>query len=301
MLAIGIDLGGSSIKGGLLDKKGEFIAQCHEPTPATEGRDAVLNKIFLVVECLLSKDNDCSGIGVGTPGIIDQESGDIIGASPNIKNWVGTPLRSILAERYKTTVEVDNDVNSIAMGEFYFGDTQSEKDLACIAIGTGVGIGIILDKKLFRRSHEMGHTIVNLEGLKCGCGRSGCVESIVSARGLVTQYRALAAPADKIIKPETIFDEYKQKHPTAQQVVNDFIRTLASSIVNIVLAFSVTDFIISGGLSHSLPIFKEQLLEEVKKRSISHLNEKIKIKQGSIDDHAGILGAASLIFSKINK
>ncbi len=299
MEALGIDLGGQSIKGAVVDRAGRFKDELCLTTPAEQGREAVVKSIFSVVDGLIKNNKKISGIGIGTPGIIDQKTGDVIGASPNIKDWIGTPLKRLLYERYKTNIKVDNDVNAITMGEYFFGNVGKVDDLACIAIGTGIGIGVIIDKKLFRRSHEMGHTIVDFDGPTCGCKRQGCLESIVSAVGLVQQYKlGRNNEAKEEITPEFIFRRgLKENDPYANKIIDNFISALASVMVNMILSFSITNFIITGGVSHSLPLFKNRLIREILGRSISHLR-KVTINRGLLDNHAGILGAASLVFSE---
>jgi len=295
-LAIGIDLGGTNIKGALVDEAGRFVAELTEHTPAEKGREAVISAIYLVIERLMAHSRDVTGIGIGTPGIVSQ-SGEIIGASPNIVNWVGTSLKSRVTERYDVPVEVENDAQAITMGEFYFGGNNS--DMVCIALGTGIGIGIILDGRLFRQAHETGHMIVNYDGLVCGCMRKGCMEAYASATGLVHHYQTLSGRKEEVVTPKGIFDKFQQGEKAAKMVVDDFVRALGAGMANFVLTLSVTNFVIAGGVSHSFPLFRKRLLEEARSHSISHLNDKITIREGTLGKHAGILGAVSLVFNSV--
>ena len=104
--------------------------------------------------------------------------------------------------------------------------------------------------------------------------------------------------SEEAITTQIVFDKFKEGDPCARKVVDDFIKAISSAMANIILAFSITDFIVTGGVSKSFPIFHRQLIQEVRKRSISHLNNQIDIKRGILNDSAGIMGAASLIFKK---
>ena len=292
-LAIGIDLGATEIKGALVDETGKFIDQRNEPTPATKGRESVIDKICLVIDNLIPKNKEILGIGIGTPGIVDPKTGNIIGASPNIIDWPGTPLGSILKNHYKLPVEVDNDVNTTTLGELHFGNVTSVRDLACIVIGTGVGIGIVLNGEIFRKAHELGHMIVKFDGPMCKCGRQGCVEAFISGTGISNNYYRLT---EETISAKMIFNKSQDNDPNAMKVVDDFVNAFGSAMANIVLSFFITDFIITGGVARSLDVFQDRLLSEAGKRSISPLSDQIKIKQGN--KHSGILGASSLIFRK---
>ncbi len=300
MMAIGIDLGGTNIRGALVNKEGELVEQYSEFTPAKEGRSAVIKKICLVIDYLMNKNKNILGIGIGTPGIIDQNTGNIIGASPNIVDWVGTPLRKILEERYRLRIELNNDVNAITMGEFCFGGGNLiSQDLACIALGTGVGIGIILNGAIFKNAHELGHMVIDFDGPRCGCSRQGCVEVYTSGTWILKNYRKLIEESGLSHEGDSakiVFDKYQAGDIHARGIISNFINALSSLMANIILSFSVTNFIITGGVSQSLPLFKEQLLEEARKRSISHLNNQITIRKGTLGERAGILGAVSLVF-----
>ena len=300
---IAVDLGGTNIRGALVDEKGRFVAQCSKLTPAVQGRDAVIEQILLVIDQLKKENKKVCGIGIGTPGIIDYATGSIIGASPNIVDWPGTPLGSILREKYHLPVEVDNDVNAITLGEFYGHSEKKLKNFACIVLGTGVGIGIVLNGDIFKNAHELGHMSINFDGPKCGCGRQGCVEAFCSGTWIVSHYCNLiggkVTDSNQRMTAGEVFDQYQKGDTQAKKVVEDFINGLASGMANIILAFSITDFVITGGVSRSFHLFQEQLLAEVHKRSISHLNSHIMIRQGTFNDQSGILGMASLIFKKI--
>jgi len=303
-LAIAVDLGGTHIRGAVVNEKRGFLHEVNELTPAGENRETVLNKIFFIIDRLMQKaESKILGIGIGTPGIVDPATGGIIGASPNIADWPGTPLRRILEGRYHLPVEVCNDVNAITLGEFYFGDYKTGGDFACLALGTGVGIGIILDGFLFAKAHELGHTVVNFNGPQCSCGRYGCVEAYTSGTWIFKHYQNLKKgnfpSGDGNNNAKIVFDRYQSGDTEAQEVINNFISALSSVMANIILSFSIPNFIIAGGVSQSLPLFQERLFQEVQKRSISRLNGQIKIYQERLGNRAGILGVASLLFKKI--
>jgi len=172
-------------------------------------------------------------------------------------------------------------VNLVTLGEYHFGNHQFSNDnLACIVLGTGTGIGIILNGQLFRQAHELGHMAVKFDGRKCtSCGRSGCLEAYCSGNGLQNYYQELfkekGLSIPETISVQEIFNGYKMRESIATVIVVDFIQALSCAMANILLAFSITNFVIAGGISASFSVFQDQVKIHSKTRTMSNLSEFI--------------------------
>jgi ROK family. len=191
---IGIDIGGTKILGGVIGSNGDLIKFKETSTDAYLGRDHILKKLFGVLDDLF--DTDIEGIGIGSAGRINFNTGEVIYATDNLPGWTGINLKEIISQKYKTKTIVENDVNAAIVGENWLGSAKSFKDVLMITLGTGVGGAIILDGKLIRGSHfsaaEIGHTILYPDGKRCNCGQNGCVEQYISGTAIYKRYNEIA-------------------------------------------------------------------------------------------------------------
>ncbi|MBI1878489.1 MAG: ROK family protein [Chloroflexi bacterium] len=296
---IGIDLGATRIRGAVITGNGEIIDWNVEPT-APKGAEAVLGQINSIIENFFLKHKNIAGIGIGAIGIIDHHSGTVIVSTPNIEGWKGISLKNELQTNFDIPIKVENDVNLVTLGEFNFGKNQFHDDkLACIVLGTGAGIGIIINGHLFRQAHELGHMVVKFDGRTCSCGRSGCFEAYCSGNGIQSYYEQLSKETlstSQTFSAQEVFKRHETQDPISTRIVLDFIQALSCSIANIVLTFSITDFVITGGISGSFSVFKDQVLTQSRARTMSNLGEFIILRKGSLNEYAGVLGAASLFF-----
>ncbi|HPP67441.1 MAG TPA: ROK family protein, partial [bacterium] len=178
--AIGIDLGGTYIKYGLVTQSGDIIKKGMISTMAESGdRNVVIEQISIAIKSVW--DNNIAGIGIGTPGIVDNR-GNVYEA-PNLPEWDNFNLKEIFEKKFNKNVIVENDANSIVWGEYLFGAGRGANTIVCLTLGTGLGGGVIIDGKLFRgaiySAAEIGHMPINYNGRKCGCGSIGCIETYV--------------------------------------------------------------------------------------------------------------------------
>ncbi len=178
--AIGIDLGGTYIKYGLVDETGNILKKGMLPTNAEKGkRGIVIDQISCAIKDVW--DNSIEGIGIGTPGVVDNNGA--VFESPNLPQWHNFNLKEIFEKIFNKNVVVENDANSIAWGEYLFGAGKGSRTIVCLTLGTGLGGGVVINGKLLRGSiysaAELGHMPVNYKGRKCGCGSRGCIEAYV--------------------------------------------------------------------------------------------------------------------------
>ena len=183
MYTIGIDLGATFVKMGLVDKSGKVYFRRKIETVLSSNRASLIDAVICNVRDIIEiSGKSVSGVGIGVPGPVDSKKG-VVHYFPNIKGWEGVPLKSILEKKLLLRVELDNDVNAMTLGEFVFGAGKDCNNLVCLTLGTGVGGGIIIDGKLYRGGSmcagEIGHMPINETGPKCNCGGIACLERYI--------------------------------------------------------------------------------------------------------------------------
>lgn len=317
MYLIGIDVGGMSIKGGIIDSEsGKILVQHAIPTTTQYTKDYSISKdIAKVIDIILAEANmkidDIVGIGIGQPGSIDSERG-VVRYSNNIA-IENVPVVDELKVKYNLPIYISNDANCAALGEYVFGAGRGYKDIVFITLGTGVGSGIIIDGKLFEgrsgAGAEAGHMIINVDGEKCNCGSRGCWETYASATALIRQTKAaLDDPANKdsymheVAKEEgkvsgkTAFIAAKKGDKAGQAVVDQYIKYIAVGLVNMANIFRPDAILIGGGISKEKEYLTKPLQAQLDACTYGgKYNPRVIVKTASLQNDAGILGAAALV------
>ncbi len=313
---IGIDLGGTNIKAGVVSEEFEIVAKasCKTDLPRPgEEICADMAKVALeaVREAGLTLD-DIEAVGIGTPGTANSETG-VIEYSNNL-GFLNFPVVKLMKTHIDKPCYVENDANAAAYGEFVAGAAKGANDAVCITLGTGVGGGIIINKKIYSGFNfagaEIGHTVINVDGPQCTCGRKGCFEVYSSATGLIRMTKeAMEKHPESVLHAEaeehgkvsarTAFNAMRKGDATAKQVVDDYIRYLACGIANTINIFQPDILCIGGGVCNEgdpllLPL-KELVAKEVYTRNSDKNTEIVIAKLGN---DAGIIGAAFLGLNK---
>ena len=313
---IGIDLGGTNIKAGVVNENYEIIAKAtcktNLPRPA-EDICADMAKVSLeAVEKAGLTVDDIECIGIGTPGIANSAEG-IIEYSNNL-GFDNVPVVELMRKHIDKPVYVENDANAAAYGEFVAGAAKGANNAVAITLGTGVGGGIIVNGKIYSGSNfagaEIGHMVIEVDGPQCTCGRKGCFEVFSSATGLIRMTKE-AMEADKQslmwemskeddhISARLAFNAMRAGDKSATEVVNKYIKYLAAGITNTINIFQPDILCIGGGVCNEgdplLVPMKELVAKEVYTRA-SKKNTQIVI--ASLGNDAGIIGAAFLGLSK---
>ena len=258
---IGIDLGGTNIVAGVVDENYQILTKASVKTNLPRPEQEIAADMAAVArqaaeEAGLSLDQ-IEWVGVGTPGIANSATG-IIEYSNNL-GFCNTPMVQYLEEALGRPAFIENDANAAAYGEYVAGAAKGAKHAVCITLGTGVGGGIIIDGKIYCGSNfggaEIGHTVIDVNGPMCSCGRKGCFEVFSSATGLIRMTKeALAAHPESAMKDEeritgrTAFNYMRAGDETAKQVVDDYIRYLAAGITNTINIFQPDVLCIGSGV-----------------------------------------------------
>jgi len=309
---LAIDIGGTNIKSGLVDYDGNISHQIHRPSHASEGRNALLNVLKEVIEIQCENENVVC-IGCGSPGTVNYKTGKVTYMQAHIPQWTGTPLGNLLTKFSKNIPAViDNDVNLIALGENWKGAGKGYNCQVSIALGTGLGGGIVSEGKLFRgakdRAPEFGHMIVQPNGEPCTCGKFGCAE-VYTAPGAMTRraihYLNMGIPSsladyEKVDATEIVKQALKGDL-LCRKIFDDATKYLAILIWNLSEALDPDVFVLGGGLIKAGNSFLKPLNYELEKFYCApELKPRYNIKKSELEDDAGILGAAKLAWDAAN-
>lgn len=316
MIAIGIDIGGTSIKGAFVNEKGEILHRFSLKVVKESPFEKEVKKLTDLLNEEIEKNGfkgKVKGIGIGMPGIMDMDEGMII-ESPNLPEWNGHNLKKFIEEHVGIEVKINNDANVAALGEAKFGSGNKYQNLIMITLGTGVGGGIIIDGKLYdghlHQGAELGHMVIRLNGKKCGCGRKGCFEAYASATALIKDTRMMMSkhPESLLFAVEkelagvdarNAFIAARRGDKYGKKLVDDYVMYLSEGLINYCNIFRPEAIILSGGVANE----GEYLLSRVRNYlEKEHYGMKgspsVDVIVSSLGYDSGKIGAACLILFK---
>ncbi len=313
-MRIGIDIGGMSIKFGLVNEKYEIVSQkVIETNSRSQSPEEIIKNMADAVSELLMENGldqkECRGIGIACPGTVDSESGMVL-YSNNIA-WEEVALSDRMQAYLQLPIALANDADAAALGEVLNGAAKGKRNALLLTLGTGVGGGVILDKKIFKGplqgGCEPGHTVIERNGRPCTCGRRGCFEAYASASALMRRAEEIAdRRKDSLLyrfKQENgkldgklIFDACRQKDTAAEKVVEEYEDYLAEGIANLINIFRPEIVILGGGVSAQKEYLTDAVTERVKSRCFGgKYGEAALITTSKLGNDAGIIGAAYLL------
>lgn len=312
MNVLGIDVGGTSIKGSIVSDNGKMKDTFVYPINKKENQEKCINSLFKVIDEYLEKEEiKIDGIGIGIPGTIDSEKG-IVTYSSNLK-WKDFKIVEFFEKHYKLPVKITNDANAAALGEAKFGAGKSYHDIVMITLGTGVGGGIVINDQLFEgnegKGAELGHTTLVLDGLPCSCGRNGCFEQYASATALIRQTKEAIEQnpksilanmcTDESMIAKTVFEAARKDCPVANAVINQYIHYLSEGLLNICNVFRPQAIVLSGGISKECKYLTDKIDQYLAKFAYGYpYSPKVEILVSQLGYNSGIIGAASLLISQ---
>ncbi len=292
--AIGIDLGGTSVKGGLVNSQGEIIEQKSIPT-ISDSQENLKAINSLITD--LRKDREIVGVGIGSPGSIDSENGKVLTIGGNLKDWTGIEIKEYVYKNHlDLEIKVENDANCAGLCEMWIGSGKGYKSAVGITLGTGLGGFLFLKNDLIRgdkyRGSELGHTILYPNGRQCNCGQMGCTERYVGGTGLEETYFEVSGihkSGEEIIS-SVASDE------NAKKTIDRFTDDLATSLVTFKNFFDPAIIIIGGGVINSSHVWWDKMITKYQEK-INSIDEMPIVKAKYLNS-SGIIGAASLILNK---
>lgn len=306
---LGIDLGGTDCKFGIVDENGRIIHSSKNPTRAELGPEAVIDGIASHARNLLAVHPDVRGVGMGVPGPMSSRLGMVF-ETPNLPGWNNIPVQRMLEERLRLPVVLNNDANAAAYGEYWGGVGRDiEGTMILFTLGTGVGGGIVLNGDLYvgpdDTAGELGHMIINFDGPQCGCGARGCLEAYASATAVRREVReALAAGVQTSINiPEGSEDDFGAKVVYDAAVAGDafaidlFRRmgvALGCAAATMINAINPDLLVYGGAISNAGEFIFGPLRETAQANAFAKPFSRVKIVKAELGNDAGIIGAAGL-------
>ena len=279
---IGVDLGGTNIKTALINLDGKIIKRYETKTQVNKGSVILINNIIDSIEKVKIK--NIAGIGIGSPGPLNYKTGTIL--KPVNLPFRNVPLRKIIQNKFETKVFLDNDANCFTLGEAVFGSGRKYEDVVGITLGTGIGGGIVINKKIYHgrnNAAELGHTTINYDGPKSRCKNHGCIETHVAARGIKRMFGSS--------NPYSIYKLALKGNKKAIKTFDSMGYYLGIGLTNIIYALDPDIIVVGGKISNSWKLFSKSMNQTIKKR---YFSKPCPIVKSKLKD-AGVLGAGALV------
>lgn len=312
---IGIDIGGTNTKVGIVSKLGRVVAFLSFKSNMPRDVKDFVKDIYFNVNQLLEQEKikleDIEGIGIGVPGVVNEKN--IIVASVNM-GWYDLDIAALLKDYFNKPIYVGNDANCAMLAEWKFGGAKGANNAILVTLGTGIGSGIILDGKLFLGTHgmggECGHMVIQHNGIKCNCGNRGCWEQYASAKALARRTQEVADQNPQSIMNEiirkykkasghTCFEGAKRGDKVAKQLVDEYIDYIVCGLINLTQIFHPEVFIIGGGVakegSQFIKMIETKLNEFITK---NNFEPTVAVRHPVLENNAGIVGAACLAMDR---
>ena len=308
-VVIGVDLGGTYLKGGVVTPEGGVLFREKRPSRADQGLQDVLEALFGLIEELKAsaetKGFRVSAIGVGCPGPLEPSTGLVLDP-PNCPALKGVPLKERIEQRFGMSVFLTKDANAVALGEKWKGSAKGLSNFVLLTLGTGLGGAVVTQGRVFEGSSgmgaEIGHVTLYPDGPKCRCGNFGCAEVYLSGRGLLSRIkRSMEEKADGLgLGPVQRFALMaKEGNKDAQEALEGFgkdLGLLCSSLANL---YNPEAIVVGGGLADLWDGFHQAAIQESRRRAMPNLIQGMRFLKATLKDDAGVLGAASLALCSI--
>lgn len=313
MYSVGIDLGGTNIAVGVVDSENKIVGRGKEKTFKERSAEEIFESMAKAVNSALEDAgitiSDVKSIGIGTPGSVEKETGEIVYA--NNLNFHHIMAKDILKKYFDVDIFIDNDANCAALGEAVAGAGNGVKNFVAVTLGTGVGSGLIVDGKIVTGCNdaggECGHMVIVVDGEDCTCGRKGCWEAYASATALIRQTKAAMNEDKNSVMWElcngdinnasgrTAFDAMRKNDASGKKVVDQYLKYVSVGTVNLINAFQPDVLCFGGGICNEGDTILNPIKEYVEKERYSKYAEKQTVLcRAVLGNDAGIIGAALL-------
>jgi len=316
---LAIDLGGTKIRTAIISNEGRIIAKDYSLTLADEGVEAVTGRIFSAIDHLLSLRNIDSSqlhsISIAAAGAIDLRNG-LVTSSPHLPGWHDVPLRDIVKSKCRVDTFLINDASAAALGEHEFGAGRGVNSLVLLTVGTGIGGGIIINGKLYSGASgsagEIGHMTIDVNGQRCSCGNTGCLETLASGTAMAGEAIKRIKQGEKSSLTEIAEGEIEnitaEKVSVAAQsgdslalgVISEAATYLGAGMVNLVNIFNPEVIIVGGGVAKMGDLLLSPARKVVRERAFELPAQAVRIVPAQLGDDSGLLGAAVFAFQQKN-
>lgn len=313
MIALGIDIGGTSVKGAAVDSNGRVYESFSLPFIKGEDGEIFIRKLSDIVKDYITAnhlEDKVIGIGIGSPGTLDVEKG-IVNYANNL-GWENLHVADIMHETLPYPIRLTNDANAACLGEAKFGAGKQYQTIIMLTLGTGVGGGVIINGELFEgneaKGGELGHTVIVVDGEPCTCGRKGCLEAYASASALIRETKKAMlidnkslmwkiAPEINLVDGTVPFETAKKKDKTALKVIDNYVKYLGEGLLNFCNIFRPNIIVLSGGIANAGEYLFDRLNNYLKDHYYGYkFTPEVKVVPGKLGYDSGKIGAASLFF-----
>jgi len=308
--ALGIDIGGTDIKLGIVSTEGEIVESGKIPTLAAEGSRQVVERVVEWLEENRSGHEGTVAAGIGCAGLVDGSRGYLY-YSPNLPGWVDLDLCGLFSSTLGMPVTVDNDANCAAWGEYVHGAGRGTRHFVCLTLGTGIGGGVVTGGRLYRGSHgmagEIGHQVIDVAGPRCSCGTVGCLEAMANASSIVSRARsAIAAGAESVLVDS---DSLTSRDIGAAAAEGDAVaiealaaagRALGTGLANIVHILDPEVIAIGGGVAGAGELILGPARESMRVQLMADILDAVKVVPAELGNMASLVGASMMALRKMD-
>lgn len=292
---IGVDLGGTSFKCGLVSPDNKIVARNQAPTNALQGPEQAADRIGENVRALLSQvpaAAQVAAVGICSPGPLDHTTGVLI-EPPNL-GWRNVAFAEMVSTRLGMPVTLEHDAKAAALGEYHFGAGRGSEAMALIIVGTGIAAGIIVNGKLYRGVHdsagELGHITVDVAGPICRCGSNGCIETYAAGPGILAAYEYAAHT--HVESPDDIVRAAQNGDEIARRVFERAGTALGAGLGTLAMLLDISTFVMFGGVTAAGDWILEPTRKALAHYSYKSVSARARIVMAELGNDAGILGAA---------
>lgn len=308
MLNVGVDVGGTNIKFGVIGEDGKILLQDKVKTETGRGSQAIVSSIIQGIEAILRKASlrhqDVNSIGLGVPGTADARTGVVVYA-PNLF-WRNVEIVKEIRRTIDLPVYIAQDTRASAWAEYLIGAGQGLRGVAGVTLGTGVGCGMVFDGRIFHGAHntagEFGHQIVELDGHLCNCGRRGCLETYAGGLAIVRNAEKSVPAFHELLRSnpsqdgvQCVYQLAREGDAQARQLTDRVVKYVGMGLVNLININSVDLIAISGGISNApSELLLDPLIDFVRNRAYESVAGKVRICRSALGEDAPLIGAALL-------
>lgn len=300
-LAIGLDLGGTEIKGALVDRSGEVVVRLRGSTGPDGSVDAVRARLETLAERLFrrARGRRVAGIGIGVCGLVDVEAGRFLG-SPILPQFRDVPLAAHLEDRFGLPARLENDANAAALGETWVGSGRGARLMTCFTIGTGIGGAIVHEGRLLRGAQgfagEFGHITVSRSGRRCRCGNRGCVGGLASSEGILAAFARQRNGRSRVGAGfRDVLRAARRGDAAARAALDTSAQHLGVAVAIVTNALDPDRVVLSGGVTAAGRPWLDRVRAEVARRVFPETLTGLRITRGKLGSFGGTVGAAALI------
>lgn len=314
---LGVDIGGTKIALGLVDRQGRVVAAERMDTQAAGGANETVGRMIELCRRLIARPTEAKGnvgaVGIAFAGPMDPREGRIKNP-PNLPDWHGLPLVSIVRDALGLPTYIENDANAAALGEARFGAGVGVDNMVYMTVSTGIGGGAVLDGRLYRgetaSACELGHIKIAYQGRECGCGAKGCLEAYSSGTALAKRAREAVASGEASMMPglaggaeqitaRTVVEAMDQGDALARRLWDEAMGYLGAGVGSVVNTFNPRLVVLGGGLTNAGERLFAPVREGMKKAAMGPLAEVVEIVPSKLGDQVGVVGAAAVAWEQV--